>query len=108
MHQQFVRVFSEEDRDALLNNQFVMLFSDDRNGIYVFVNPTDKSEEQAEAMDSVSYMLTNELSFYASALQTGRRYGGHFCLPTEQLTGGGCLGACHDEPGVRIQRRLRL
>ena len=63
MHQQFIRVFSEEERDTLLNCQFTLLFTDDRNGVYIFVNPADKNKAQEEALDSVGYMLTNELMF---------------------------------------------
>ncbi len=63
MHQQFICVFSAGERDILLDNQFTLLFSDDRNGVYIFVNPADKNDTQAEALDSVGYLLTNELLF---------------------------------------------
>lgn len=60
---QFIRVFSEEERDVLLRNQFVLLSSDDLNGIYTFLNSSEKTDEQAEALDEVGYLLTNEMNF---------------------------------------------
>lgn len=47
----------------MLRNQFVLLSSDERNGIYTFLNSSERTDEQAEALDAVGYLLTNEMNF---------------------------------------------
>lgn len=59
----FICVFTEDSRDLLKGAEFFLISSDDYNKIFVFENKDQLSEAQAVALDSVSYILTDTLTF---------------------------------------------
>lgn len=55
----FIYVFSEQERDMLLNKQYEMLRCDEQNRIYVFLN----KEQQHFDCENIAYVLSDTLTF---------------------------------------------
>lgn len=56
--EQFIYVFSEEDRDKLLERYYALLKSDDERKVYVFMN----RPEMLFTLESISFILSDELN----------------------------------------------
>lgn len=63
MGKKFIYVFCESARDTLLAAGFRCLSEDKKNNVYVFENSMSFSQKQSFALDSVSYILTDSLTF---------------------------------------------
>lgn len=59
MKNKFIYVFTEKERDTLLNAGFVMLKDDPANSMFVFVY----DNRLCFALDDVSYIETGTLTF---------------------------------------------
>ncbi len=58
MNNAFIYVFSDEDRDILLQNGYTLLKADENNNLYIFENSGAKYEELG-----VAFVLSNTLTF---------------------------------------------
>ena len=58
MNNAFIYVFSDEDRDILLQNGYTLLKADENNNLYIFENSDTKYEELG-----VAFVLSNTLTF---------------------------------------------
>lgn len=59
----FICVFDENAKNKLLDAKFMLLTEDTYNRIFFFENMDHLNETQNTALDSVSYILTNTLTF---------------------------------------------
>lgn len=57
--QKFIYVFSEGDRDLLLDKQYALMKSDDQNGVFIFINVG----QQEFAHNDISFVLSDTLTF---------------------------------------------
>ena len=55
----FIYVFSEYDRDSLINAGLSLLKSDDKNGVFIFENTNELKFDLSDH----SYVLSNTLTF---------------------------------------------
>lgn len=55
----FIYVFNKEARDRLINQNLVLLKSDERNSIFVFETPKNFSVDFSE----ISFIFSNTLTF---------------------------------------------
>lgn len=55
----FIWVFTEEARDKLLQDNYILIKSDLKNNIFIFEN----KKEMSFALSSVSYILSDTLTF---------------------------------------------
>lgn len=55
----FIYVFNEEDKNALLNLKYDLLKSDDAQGIYIFNN----KDQQNFDMKGIAFALSDTLTF---------------------------------------------
>ena len=63
MGKKFLYVFCESARDTLLAAGFRCLSQDKINNIYAFENSMTFSQKQSFALDSVSYIMADTLTF---------------------------------------------
>lgn len=63
MSKKFICVFTDEAKTLLLQNGFRLLKEDVHNKMYVFENNEKRSERMSFALDQVSYILTDTLTF---------------------------------------------
>lgn len=63
MSKMFICVFTDEAKTLLLQNGFRLLKEDVHNKMYVFENNEMRSERMSFALDQVSYILTDTLTF---------------------------------------------
>lgn len=63
MSKKFICVFTDEAKTLLLQNGFRLLKEDVHNKMYVFENNERRSERMSFALDQVSYILTDTLTF---------------------------------------------
>lgn len=59
----FIYVFNTDARDAMINAGYIMLKSDDRNNIFVFEGVESPNQTQTFALNNVSYIPSNTLTF---------------------------------------------
>lgn len=55
----FIYVFDADAKNKLLAMQFMMLKSDDKNNVYIFVN----DDNENFAVDDIPYMISDTLTF---------------------------------------------
>lgn len=55
----FIYVFSEEDRDKLIQNSYQLLKSDEKNGIYIFSNDGSFKFSKFD----LSYIMSDVMTF---------------------------------------------
>ena len=61
--EKFIYVYSEDARDTLIKANFKLLKSDDRNHIYIFENANPLNGTQKFALNNVSNIPSNTLTF---------------------------------------------
>lgn len=59
MKTNFIYVFDADAKNKLLTMQFMMLKSDDKNNVYIFVN----DDNENFAVDDIPYMISDTLTF---------------------------------------------
>lgn len=59
MRTNFIYVFDADAKNKLLEMQFMMLKSDDKNNVYIFVN----DDNENFAVDDIPYMISDTLTF---------------------------------------------
>lgn len=59
MRTNFIYVFDADAKNKLLEMQFVMLKSDDKNNVYIFVNDDNKNF----VVDDIPYVISDTLTF---------------------------------------------
>lgn len=59
MHNQFIYVFDERDRDTLLAAGFYMLKEDTENSLFIFAS----DEGLQDVLDGMNYATSNTLTF---------------------------------------------
>lgn len=59
MRTNFIYVFDADAKNKLLEMQFMMLKSDDKNNVYIFVNDDNKNF----VVDDIPYVISDTLTF---------------------------------------------
>lgn len=59
----FLYVYTEEARDVLLKANFKLLKTDSRAGIYIFENQSEQNSTQQFALNNISYIPSDVLTF---------------------------------------------
>ena len=59
MKTNFIYVFDADAKNKLLSMQFMMLMSDDKKNVYIFVN----DDNENFAVDDIPYMISDTLTF---------------------------------------------
>lgn len=62
MKYNFIKVFSEEDRDKLISSGYKLMKSDDKKHVYVFINDELLSRDFTIGSDT-EFIMTNTLTF---------------------------------------------
>lgn len=59
MRTNFIYVFDADAKNKLLEMQFMMLKSDDKNNVYIFVN----DDKENFVVDDIPYVISDTLTF---------------------------------------------
>lgn len=59
MRTNFIYVFDADAKNKLLEMQFMMLKSDDKNNVYIFVN----DDNENFVVDDIPYVISDTLTF---------------------------------------------
>lgn len=59
----FIYVFSNQDKELLLENGYTLMKSDDQNGIYIFLAESDEQKNQEMYNQITKYCINSTLTF---------------------------------------------